>query len=358
MSNQVVGGVFKEVIERCVAASLNDFEEFGIDRSTLDELRTGWQEKLSSLHIAAFPWDPQPEPPRQTPTVPSNVKQEADVSPAVAAQQEHMNFPNVPIKTERGYETPMAVYPQHAHNGGFTGGGLNADMAAQRANALIAQRQGLTYQQQQQQQQQQPAVAMPAQQRMMHPQPQQRGPQQMARPQQNHVQYSQADGTDGAMEDWQAAMAAKMAAGEEGRIAADQLMRSHVDAMAATQDSGLMMPLDSMPKGKKRKAIKLVLQAQQGDSSSSGGVASFDGEAEEEPREENPEDAINSDLDDPEDELDGDGSDDDTTMDYMLCTYDKVQRVKNKWKCTLKDGVLMTGKKEYLFHKANGEFEW
>ena len=54
------------------------------------------------------------------------------------------------------------------------------------------------------------------------------------------------------------------------------------------------------------------------------------------------------DLDDPEDDLnDGDNSDDDM-IDYMLCTYDKVQRVKNKWKCTLKDGILTTNKKEYV----------
>ena len=38
--------------------------------------------------------------------------------------------------------------------------------------------------------------------------------------------------------------------------------------------------------------------------------------------------------------------------------YDKVQRVKNKWKCTLKDGVLNANGKEWLFHKGNGEFEW
>jgi len=51
------------------------------------------------------------------------------------------------------------------------------------------------------------------------------------------------------------------------------------------------------------------------------------------------EDAINSDLDDP-DELDGANEGDDDVTNVMLCTYDKVQRVKNKWKCTLKDGVL------------------
>ena len=51
------------------------------------------------------------------------------------------------------------------------------------------------------------------------------------------------------------------------------------------------------------------------------------------------EDAINSDLDDPDD-LAANEEDNENTDQVMLCTYDKVQRVKNKWKCTLKDGVL------------------
>ncbi|KAI5285255.1 transcription factor IIA subunit alpha [Ascosphaera acerosa] len=70
------------------------------------------------------------------------------------------------------------------------------------------------------------------------------------------------------------------------------------------------------------------------------------------------EDAINSDLDDPDDLLDEEDADGDAIGQVMLCTYDKVQRVKNKWKCTLKDGVLSCGGKEYVFHKGNGEFEW
>ena len=59
------------------------------------------------------------------------------------------------------------------------------------------------------------------------------------------------------------------------------------------------------------------------------------------------EDAINSDLDDPDDDniIEEEGEDGKEGQ-IMLCTYDKVQRVKNKWKCTLKDGVLTTGGKE------------
>lgn len=184
------------------------------------------------------------------------------------------------------------------------------------------------------------------------------------RPPQPGVYSAQTDGSDGGLEDWRAFLAARAAAGEDGpngRIVADQLMRTQVEAMTVEQDLGLGMPLNQISKGKKRKAITRVRQAQKVEASSSSssvpGVARFDGDDEKEP-EENPEDAINSDLDDPEDDLDGADGSDDETLDYMLCTYDKVQRVKNKWKCTLKDGILTTNKKEYLFHKANGEFEW
>lgn len=50
------------------------------------------------------------------------------------------------------------------------------------------------------------------------------------------------------------------------------------------------------------------------------------------------EDAINSDLDDPDEP--GEENNEEETDQVMLCTYDKVARVKNKWKCTLKDGIL------------------
>jgi transcription initiation factor TFIIA large subunit len=156
---------------------------------------------------------------------------------------------------------------------------------------------------------------------------------------------SQTDGSGDAMADWEALKAARAAHAVE-RMAADDFMRSRVDAMAMRQDSGLMVPLDSMPKGKKRQAAVRVLQAEDAEASSSAPVpARFDGDDDVKP-EEDPDDAINSDLDDSEDELgDGDNSDDEM-VDYMLCTYDKVQRVKNKWKCTLKDGILTTNKKE------------
>lgn len=59
-------------------------------------------------------------------------------------------------------------------------------------------------------------------------------------------------------------------------------------------------------------------------------------------------DAITSDLDDPDDNNIVGEEEEEENGQIMVCTYDKVARVKNKWKCTLKDGVLTTGGKEYV----------
>lgn len=36
----------------------------------------------------------------------------------------------------------------------------------------------------------------------------------------------------------------------------------------------------------------------------------------------------------------------------------QVTRTKNKWKTTLKDGVMRLGGRDYVFHKGLGEFDW
>jgi transcription initiation factor TFIIA large subunit len=276
------------------------------------------------------------------------------------SQQEHVHFPNVQnpvIKTEnQRYDQPaMSSYPQVPMNG--YSGGFNSDLAQQRAMTNIAQRYGQGPHNMQAPAQQHGQAPMHPQQRMIPGQAQGQRPQQppqvqqqvqQQRPPHNHIYTSQTDGADGALEDWKALVQARAAAGDggpEGRLAADKLMSTRIAAMAAETDTGLGMTLSQMPKGMKRKAITRVRQAQQAEASSSSSavpkVNNFDGDDEE-----NDEDAINSDLDDPEDENGAGEDDDDDMLDYMLCTYDKVQRVKNKWKCTLKDGILTTNKKE------------
>eukprot|EP01134_Creolimax_fragrantissima_P003613 CFRG3613T1 len=74
-------------------------------------------------------------------------------------------------------------------------------------------------------------------------------------------------------------------------------------------------------------------------------------------------------------QVDGDGEDSDLGSDLgtdlesnddeepdtdnlILCQYDKVTRTKTKWKATLKNGMMRINNRDYVFHKANGEFEW
>ncbi|RPD78653.1 transcription factor IIA, alpha/beta subunit [Lentinus tigrinus ALCF2SS1-7] len=69
--------------------------------------------------------------------------------------------------------------------------------------------------------------------------------------------------------------------------------------------------------------------------------------------------AINSDLDDSDSENEQEGIEGGAAdTDIVFCTYDKVARVKNKWKCVLKDGMIHVNGKDYLFAKCTGEFEW
>ncbi|KAI0029470.1 transcription factor IIA, alpha/beta subunit [Vararia minispora EC-137] len=68
--------------------------------------------------------------------------------------------------------------------------------------------------------------------------------------------------------------------------------------------------------------------------------------------------AINSDLDDPDSDDSEDVEEGVGETDMMFCTYDKVARVKNKWKCVLKDGMVHINGRDYLFSKCSGEFEW
>ncbi|KAF8176564.1 transcription factor IIA, alpha/beta subunit-domain-containing protein [Mycena galopus ATCC 62051] len=65
--------------------------------------------------------------------------------------------------------------------------------------------------------------------------------------------------------------------------------------------------------------------------------------------------AINSDLDDSDTE-----NEDDAAHGARRAGGDgyRVQRVKNKWKCVLKDGMIHTGGRDYLFQRCTGEFEW
>jgi transcription initiation factor TFIIA large subunit len=152
-------------------------------------------------------------------------------------------------------------------------------------------------------------------------------------------------------------LAERRAIAAEQTRQADRMMHDQVMEMTAQLSSGLMVPLPEKPSKRRQAHPKITRSAPAPSSSSSSRLPrQLDGEDDDDEDDEN---AINSDLDDSDDEGPGNiGEDEDDEGDAILCTYDKVQRVKNKWKCTLKDGVMIVDGKDWVFHKATGEFEW
>ena len=193
-------------------------------------------------------------------------------------------------------------------------------------------------------------------------------PPNMQQPPQHQVHPSQIDGATDSLAGWKAEIAHRRelaAQNPDQKASNDRLLHEHFQELQQRMEGGgLMLPLDEHQRSRKRRnpvadiasvpslststAVTSTLPSAQGD-------APADDADEEE--EEKDEDAINSDLDDPPDPADDENNEENVTQ-IMLCTYDKVQRVKNKWKCTLKDGIVRVGGTDYVFHKGQGEFEW
>lgn len=153
--------------------------------------------------------------------------------------------------------------------------------------------------------------------------------------------------TDGAG-DWDAFVSQRRQS-PEGREGADLTIRQRLEqAELANEGGGLLLPVSEQRKKLPPKSDTASARPSR--------PSQFDGVDEDEDikadtrddlfDDDEDADAINSELDDPDDNAIEEEQDEGRPNQVMLCTYDKVQRVKNKWKCTLKDGVLNTGGKE------------
>ncbi|KAK0631812.1 transcription factor IIA, alpha/beta subunit [Immersiella caudata] len=413
MSNNQVGPVYDHIIQEVINAVRVDFEENGVDDGILEELKKGWQHKLSQLGVATFPWDPKPEPAQPpAPAPPTNAapvnntatqqaqqaQQQAatnytqsTLSPQTSAQPiSHMgnlqqngngmikNEPGLKndpiIKQEPGTQAPGMVYANNAARGQM----VAAHRAAQALESQYGNRAAASISAIQNSMQPQRPGQPPTQQQMQQQQMQQQMQQQQMNPQQQQQyrqgfnamhqrmqqqQQQQQQGPNGAMNGLPAAQVDGPSDGfegilmqrgpdgqpvEMGRVEIDNIIHAQMLARAKQMEGGgLMLPLREATRHRgvaKKRAAACPSQ--------------MDGPDDDFKDEDLDDDAINSDLDDPDDEKDDDEDDEDSMSHMMLCMYDKVQRVKNKWKCTLKDGVLTVAGKEYVFHKATGEYEW
>jgi transcription initiation factor TFIIA large subunit len=302
-----------------------------------------WQSKLSQMNIAQFPWDPKPDPPPApadanastsagaagNPASGAATYTQASLTPQPAAQSltlpggsmmppsngMQVKSEEPSIKQEPGLSTPM-IPAYNPANGARATAAQRAAMAlenqfGQRAAASInALQNGMAAapQQQAQQMEYKPGVAPNMQQQKMQ--------QSFPRPaqQSNGLPTSQMDGASDASiqdQDQPAAMPT--------RTEIDALLHAQLAARAKEMEGGgLMLPL--------HKAVKdRSVAAKQPKDVAAG---QFDGPDDDM---DGDEDAINSDLDDPEEGADDDDEDEDEMGHMMLCLYDKVQRVKNKW---------------------------
>ncbi|KAM9926264.1 hypothetical protein OXX59_003338 [Metschnikowia pulcherrima] len=252
MSNYEAGKLYEAVVEEVIADSRQDFEDSGIDESTLQELRKLWCDKLSQLKVCRFSWDDELDENLQ---VQGGVINDSTIKPEPLQLNASLDLPIIP-----NYSPTM-------QNSDLTNGSYSMGIELPAVKQELEDR----------------GLVLPT---------------------------SQSDGS-----------------------------------------FELTMSLHS------NSATKTMAQLRKETPGQSDGSGVLDDEDDDDDVF-NDSDDINSDLDD---ELDSEKSDEeegDQEGQIMLCLYDKVQRVKNKWKCNLKEGVANIDGRDYVFQRAAGESEW
>lgn len=46
------------------------------------------------------------------------------------------------------------------------------------------------------------------------------------------------------------------------------------------------------------------------------------------------------------------------TTNFMMCLYEKINKVKTKWRCFFKRGYININNRDYVFSTAYGDLEW
>jgi len=294
MSNKIVPSIYRAVIDDVIVAIKSEFDEYGVGEDVLANLQEKWETKVMASHVAEFE-TPQPPPPHHA----------YAPHPMHMMQQHPMYPPHNPYAQPHPGQPHVKAEPI---DGRFT---LNPP-------------QGYAL----------PALPGPP------PGPQLTGPK-LPNPggQQSILSFPVGPPARGP-----AAYATALGGMKQSSTPQPQQQRiPQVDGPSSSSEADTPSPPPSQSYAPHPSHPSLPQPSQAPGSSTQ------------------PDDseAINSDLDDSDtgDEEDADeGGVGDS--DIVFCTYDKVARVKNKWKCILKDGMIHVNGKDYLFAKCTGEFEW
>ncbi|KAI0645848.1 transcription factor IIA alpha/beta subunit [Trametes meyenii] len=294
MSNKIVPAIYRAVIDDVIANIKPEFDEYGVSEDVLAELQSKWEAKVIASHVADFEPAPAPQPPAPTP---------------------HPSYPPHPMHMAHGHYPPHTAYaqpPPHPMQPHVKTEPVDASRYMLNAYAL-------------------PSLSGP------------QIPARSAMPAGQPVQYAPMTGRP-------PNTAAQAPPPPTARYAAPPAVApqpaptARIPQVDGPSSSSSESPSPPPSQGYAPRASHPSLPQPSQTSAAS--------------KEEDSE-AINSDLDDSDSDVEQDGIEGGAAdQDIVFCTYDKVARVKNKWKCVLKDGMIHINGKDYLFAKCSGEFEW
>jgi len=302
MSNKIVPGIYRSVIDEVIASIKTDFDEYGVGEDVLAELQRKWEAKVIASHVAEF--DAPPAQPPQYPPHPMHVM------PQHYSPGHHAFVPQPAPPTAASLIKKEPVDSRYILSGQYVPPMASPQIPALRPppNSLLTFPAGPS----------RPPAPGAAPAAVVHPPPAAAQPAKASQPP-PPTQPSQARLQPQAQSQSQPA-----------RI-------PQVDGPSSSSSDSSSPPPQQYAPHSSHPSLPQPTQSS---------TASVDDEA------------INSDLDDSDSEGEEDPDDGPGVSDIVFCTYDKVARVKNKWKCILKDGMIHINGKDYLFAKCTGEFEW
>ncbi|KAI8993966.1 transcription factor IIA, alpha/beta subunit [Trametes punicea] len=297
MSNKIVPSIYRAVIDDVIANIKPEFDEYGVSEDVLAELQSKWEAKVIASGVADFEPAPAPQPP---------------------APPAHPSYPPHPMHMPHGHYPPHTAYAQPPPHP------MQPHVKAEPVdNRYMLSNPGMPYGL--------PSLAGP----QIPPRPPMPGGQPM--------QYAQMNGRPPSS----AGQAPPPPARYPAPPATSNPQPAPVQRIPQVDGPSSSSSESPSPPPSQNYAPRASHPSLPQPSQTSSTTKADDSEA------------INSDLDDSDSDVEEEGIEGGAAdQDIVFCTYDKVARVKNKWKCVLKDGMIHINGKDYLFAKCSGEFEW
>ncbi|KAG8897612.1 hypothetical protein FRB99_008045, partial [Tulasnella sp. 403] len=351
MSNRIVPATYRAIIDDVMSNIRDHFLEFGVDEQVLRTLQNKWEQKVVDSNVAEF----EPGPPQAAPAVVPQQQLHPHPPPPVnghqyslAVPQQRVQPPNYASSSASAsapYGAP-AIKPE-PHDSPYTLPALPAPAPPQAMHRSMMLPAGAAPQPQLTQAQVQAFMQTPFTQQQLQAMAHQQQAH-MARQQQQNMQQHAPQQKPTPTQLQQAAARLPQVEGptylpvpaQPSNVTLPRIPQ--LDGPSSTSSSSSSRSSASPPPQLPSHTVVAPPPA------SSSAPRAGDEE-------------IGSDLDDDDSEGDDDeagagghAADGAGPGDIVYCTYDKVQRVKNKWKCVLKDGIVSVNGKDYLFSKCTG----